>query len=90
MLGMLQPNRERSFRETGRAFRERLRFETNCSSYNLSSPSDALAKAIYSRMFDFLIEKVNKALARDKLPHRTVIGVLDIFGFEIFETNGMI
>ena len=41
-------------------------------------------------MFDHLIEKVNKALARDKMPHRTVIGVLDIFGFEIFDQNGIV
>ena len=47
---------------------------------------DALAKAIYGRMFDWLVLRVNQAM------HTTetvggIIGVLDIFGFEIFETN---
>lgn len=47
---------------------------------------DALAKAIYGRMFDWLVLRVNQAM------HTTetvggIIGVLDIFGFEIFDTN---
>lgn len=49
---------------------------------------DAVAKAIYTRVFDWLILKINEALAKNKAPYRTVIGVLDIFGFEIFEHNG--
>jgi len=49
---------------------------------------DAVAKAIYTRMFDWLIKKINEALAKNKAPYRTVIGVLDIFGFEIFDRNG--
>jgi len=50
---------------------------------------DALAKALYSYLFNFLIEKVNdqinSAEADDSQKH--VIGVLDIYGFEIFEKN---
>lgn len=48
---------------------------------------DALAKTLYDRMFDWLVERVNKAFVntvRDPL----VIGVLDIYGFEIFDKNG--
>ncbi|PAA56828.1 hypothetical protein BOX15_Mlig020403g1 [Macrostomum lignano] len=53
---------------------------------------DALAKAIYDRLFNFVFEKVNSALAAaghfgsdgDK---RRAIGILDIYGFEIFEIN---
>lgn len=51
---------------------------------------DALAKSIYSRLFDWIVQKVNEALQK----HGTVqtepllIGVLDIYGFEIFERNG--
>ena len=48
---------------------------------------DAISKAIYSRVFDYLIASVNRALARDNMPHKTVIAVLDIFGFEIFEVS---
>tara|TARA_R110002050_G_scaffold283121_2_gene431354 strand:- start:307 stop:1179 length:873 start_codon:yes stop_codon:yes gene_type:complete len=48
--------------------------------------ADATAKAIYGRMFDFIVERVNKSMV---IPQgsQSFIGVLDIFGFEIFETN---
>ncbi|KAJ3223556.1 Unconventional myosin-Ie [Clydaea vesicula] len=52
---------------------------------------DALAKALYSRMFDWIIQAVNNALAALKINDRSTplcLGVLDIFGFEIFERNG--
>ena len=46
---------------------------------------DALAKAIYSRLFDWLVQRINQSIACAKWD--VVIGVLDIYGFEIFETN---
>jgi hypothetical protein len=46
--------------------------------------TDALAKAIYGRMFDWLVLRVNQAIAGER---GHFIGVLDIFGFEIFENN---
>ncbi|KAM9328849.1 unconventional myosin-If [Gastrophryne carolinensis] len=47
---------------------------------------DALSKALYSRIFDFLVEAINKAMQK---PHEEYsIGVLDIYGFEIFQKNG--
>ncbi|KAM4810242.1 unconventional myosin-If [Rhinophrynus dorsalis] len=47
---------------------------------------DALSKALYSRVFDFLVESINKAMQK---PHQEYsIGVLDIYGFEIFQKNG--
>ncbi|KAJ3223377.1 Unconventional myosin-Ie [Chytriomyces hyalinus] len=52
---------------------------------------DALAKALYSRMFDWIVLSVNAALSRLSAGisgHLMCIGVLDIFGFEIFEKNG--
>lgn len=47
---------------------------------------DALAKALYNRMFDWLVGRINDAM--DIRRETLVIGVLDIFGFEIFEKNG--
>ncbi|KAM5172132.1 unconventional myosin-Vc [Mantella aurantiaca] len=47
---------------------------------------DALAKKIYSHLFDYLIAKINKALRIPGKQH-TFIGVLDIYGFETFEVN---
>lgn len=51
-----------------------------------SHTRDALAKALYSRLFDFLVEIVNKAMAQKT--QDITIGILDIYGFEIFEKNG--
>ncbi|CAH2327481.1 unconventional myosin-Ie-like [Pelobates cultripes] len=47
---------------------------------------DALSKALYSRLFDYLVEAVNKAMRKEKEEYN--IGVLDIYGFEIFQKNG--
>ena len=48
---------------------------------------DALAKAIYERLFTWLVNKINTALLSQKREKKTVLGLLDIYGFEIFETN---
>mmetsp|Transcript_32792 Transcript_32792/g.99144 ORF Transcript_32792/g.99144 Transcript_32792/m.99144 type:complete len:771 (+) Transcript_32792:91-2403(+) len=47
---------------------------------------NALAKALYSRVFDFLVASIN--IAMEKHVDELSIGVLDIYGFEIFEQNG--
>jgi myosin-1 len=47
---------------------------------------DALAKAIYFNLFDWIVERVNQSLtARGSITNS--IGILDIYGFEIFEKN---
>ncbi|KAI1002705.1 Myosin-1 [Podosphaera aphanis] len=47
---------------------------------------DALAKAIYNNLFDWIVERVNVSLkARGATANS--IGILDIYGFEIFEKN---
>ncbi|XP_063311934.1 unconventional myosin-If isoform X1 [Pelobates fuscus] len=47
---------------------------------------DALSKALYARVFDYLVEAINRAMQK---PHEEYsIGVLDIYGFEIFQKNG--
>ncbi|MCL4146309.1 UNVERIFIED_CONTAM: hypothetical protein GTU68_025870 [Idotea baltica] len=54
---------------------------------------DAFAKAIYERLFSHIVSGVNwaievrKADTNDRYKYNTVIGVLDIYGFEIFERN---
>lgn len=47
---------------------------------------DALAKDIYARLFDYLVKRVN--LAMETTHDALEIAILDIYGFEIFETNG--
>ena len=46
----------------------------------------ALAKALYARMFTWLVARVNKTLDT-KQKRQYFIGVLDIAGFEIFEVR---
>lgn len=47
---------------------------------------EALAKSFYERAFGHLVSKINKSLERS-VDSSSFIGVLDIAGFEIFETN---
>uniref|UniRef100_A0A8C9R1L3 Osteoclast-stimulating factor 1 n=1 Tax=Scleropages formosus TaxID=113540 RepID=A0A8C9R1L3_SCLFO len=47
---------------------------------------DALAKALHSRLFDYLVDAINRAIQKDC--EEMTIGVLDIYGFEIFQKNG--
>lgn len=52
---------------------------------------DALAKAIYDRLFTWIIQRINKSiLVPGTTIHKRfnkVIGVLDIYGFEVFDAN---
>ncbi|KAK9032137.1 hypothetical protein V6N11_056417 [Hibiscus sabdariffa] len=47
---------------------------------------DALAKTIYSRLFDWLVDKINSSIGQDP-NSKQLIGVLDIYGFESFKFN---
>uniref|UniRef100_A0A8B9K065 Myosin Ic, paralog a n=1 Tax=Astyanax mexicanus TaxID=7994 RepID=A0A8B9K065_ASTMX len=50
------------------------------------SARDALAKAIYGRTFTWLVQKINQSLAF-QVKCSSVIGLLDIYGFEVFQNN---
>ncbi|XP_064645972.1 unconventional myosin-Va-like isoform X4 [Lineus longissimus] len=47
---------------------------------------DALAKHIYSQLFDWIVSHINKSL-KSSIKSDKFIGVLDIYGFETFEVN---
>ncbi|KAK6785889.1 hypothetical protein RDI58_014414 [Solanum bulbocastanum] len=47
---------------------------------------DGLAKTLYSRLFDWLVDKINNSIGQDP-SSKSLIGVLDIYGFESFKTN---
>ena len=60
---------------------------------------DALSKALFERLFDLLVSRVNAALDVKKVAKKIgetaldeaemlSLGVLDIYGFEIFDKNG--
>lgn len=48
---------------------------------------DALAKAVYDRMFTWLVMRLNTSLQPQEGQKKEVMGILDIYGFEIFERN---
>lgn len=47
---------------------------------------DALAKAIYNNLFEWIIDRINVSLQSHSTTDKS-IGILDIYGFEIFEHN---
>ena len=54
--------------------------------YEANNARDALAKAVYSRVFDHIVSLINQSIPFQKSSY--YIGVLDIAGFEYFTTNG--
>ncbi|TPX15148.1 uncharacterized protein E0L32_004706 [Thyridium curvatum] len=50
---------------------------------------DSVAKFIYSSLFDWLVDIINRSLATEEVINRvsSFIGVLDIYGFEHFAKN---
>uniref|UniRef100_A0A7M4EZ05 Unconventional myosin-Ib n=1 Tax=Crocodylus porosus TaxID=8502 RepID=A0A7M4EZ05_CROPO len=48
---------------------------------------DALAKNLYSRLFSWLVTRINESIKAQTKVRKKVMGVLDIYGFEIFEEN---
>ncbi|XP_037069496.1 LOW QUALITY PROTEIN: unconventional myosin-Vb-like [Pollicipes pollicipes] len=63
--------------------------ETFTKSMNLkeaTSSRDALAKHIYAQVFACIVARINQCLETTEKVYR-FIGVLDIYGFETFETN---
>merc|ERR1711962_63963 len=53
---------------------------------------ESFSKAIYDRLFTWIVGHVNSAIdpaltESDRIQKNTVIGVLDIYGFEVFDNN---
>ncbi len=73
-------------------------YEVPQNTHQATAQRDSMAKNLYDRIFDFLVERINHALDIDRkaekhgevlnLDNMTKIGILDIYGFEIFDTNG--
>ncbi|CAJ0830946.1 732_t:CDS:10 [Entrophospora sp. SA101] len=72
--------------ETTRGGRRGSVYEVPLNPVQASAVRDALAKAIYNNLFDWIVDRINSAL-RSRQKTSYVIGVLDIYGFEIFDDN---
>ncbi|CAH0605729.1 unnamed protein product [Chrysodeixis includens] len=53
--------------------------------YEANNARDALAKAVYSRLFDYIVHRINASIPFQASAY--YIGVLDIAGFEYFQMN---
>lgn len=72
--------------ETSRGGRRGSVYDSPMNVAQATAVRDALSKAIYTNMFDWIVQRVNQALkARGAMSHS--VGILDIYGFEIFEKN---
>ncbi|KAL4916628.1 myosin-1 [Aspergillus aurantiobrunneus] len=72
--------------ETSRGGRRGSVYEVPLNTTQALAVRDALSKAIYFNLFDWIVERVNQSLtARSAVSNS--IGILDIYGFEIFEKN---
>lgn len=61
-------------------------FESPLNRVQALATRDTLAKAIYSNLFDWIVTRVNQSL-KSQGEAKKSIGILDIYGFEIFENN---
>jgi len=48
---------------------------------------EAISKALYERLFKWIVMRINRSLDRTKRQGASFIGILDIAGFEIFDIN---
>ena len=72
--------------ETSRGGRRGSVYDVPLNGTQANAVRDALAKAIYNNLFDWIVERVNASLRARGAPEHS-IGILDIYGFEIFQRN---
>ncbi|KAF9990905.1 class II myosin [Mortierella antarctica] len=72
--------------ETQRGGRRGSIFESPLNPVQAAAVRDALCKGLYNNLFEWIVSRVNVSL-RQRSAHAYTIGVLDIYGFEIFEEN---
>lgn len=72
--------------ETSRGGRRGSVYEVPLNQTQAMAVRDALSKAIYFNLFDWIVQRVNASLkARGSVGNS--VGILDIYGFEIFDKN---
>ncbi|WVO18360.1 myosin-1 [Cryptococcus depauperatus] len=84
--GQLQKALLTRIMETQRGGRRGSVYEVPQNMAQASSGRDALAKALYNNLFEWIVSRVNVSM-KPQTATDYVIGVLDIYGFEIFQDN---
>ncbi|KAL3236089.1 myosin 3 [Nakaseomyces bracarensis] len=72
--------------ETGHGAKRGSTYHSPLNIVQATAVRDALAKGIYNNLFDWIVERVNVSLQAFPGADKS-IGILDIYGFEIFEHN---
>ncbi|KAG6907267.1 class II myosin [Tephrocybe rancida] len=72
--------------ETQRGGRRGSVYDVPLNPSQATSGRDALSKAIYNNLFEWIVSRINVSM-KPRFASAHVIGILDIFGFEIFEDN---
>lgn len=86
MLGVLEEELSRNLLrpkvKAGREYVQKLK-----KASEVKNTIDAFAKHLYEKIFQYIIVRINKSLLEEDVSGENFIGVLDIAGFEIFDTN---
>ncbi|KAG9026940.1 class II myosin [Tulasnella sp. JGI-2019a] len=72
--------------ETQRGGRRGSVYDVPLNPAQANSGRDALAQAIYNNLFEWIVSRVNVSM-KPRGAYEQLIGVLDIYGFEIFQNN---
>ncbi|CAK9441219.1 uncharacterized protein LODBEIA_P50880 [Lodderomyces beijingensis] len=73
--------------ETSHGMKRGSTYHVPLNNVQATAVRDALAKGIYDNLFDWIVERVNLSLAPSYGAADRSVGILDIYGFEIFEHN---
>ncbi|XP_066902706.1 unconventional myosin-Ib isoform X2 [Halyomorpha halys] len=61
---------------------------TELSASQATHYKNSLCRALYSRTFTWLVSRLNNATKAKQYGKRKVLGILDVYGFEILDNNG--
>jgi len=61
---------------------------SDLSSVEAENIRDSLCRTLYSRLFTYVVTRINESIKVTSLSRPHVLGILDIYGFEAFQQNG--
>ncbi|XP_019622072.1 PREDICTED: unconventional myosin-XIX-like [Branchiostoma belcheri] len=64
-------------------------FMKPCKPAECLARRDCLAKLLYARLFDWIVDIINKNICGEQVEWKSFIGLLDVYGFESFPDNSL-
>ncbi|XP_072909641.1 unconventional myosin-XIX isoform X1 [Hemitrygon akajei] len=71
------------------AGRQQQIFKKPCSKMECETRKDCVAKVIYAKLFDWLVNVINGSICSHSFGWTNFIGLLDVYGFESFPQNNL-